>query len=57
MSKLREVRQLYKEDQRTFGERLGYTQSWISRMENGKEAIPKILDMLLDYMREECLRS
>lgn len=57
MNKLREVRQLYKEDQYTFGKRLGYTQSWISRMENDKEPIPKILDMLLDYMREECLQS
>lgn len=48
--KLKKARQLHNESQIVFGERIGYTQSWISQMERGTKPIPIFLKLLIDYM-------
>ena len=44
---------MYDETQEQFGERIGYSQAWISEMEGGKKPIPKALNDLLEYMINE----
>lgn len=53
VNKIKLARTLYEESQDEFGQRIGYTTSWVSLMESGKKPIPKVLDDLLDYMIEE----
>lgn len=57
MSKLRRVRQLFNEDQVQFGKRVGFTQAWVSKMENGLKPIPKTLEVLLEYMERDELEK
>ena len=52
-NKLRQVRIMFGEDQSQFGERVGFTQAWISKMENGLKPIPKTLEVLLEYMERD----
>jgi len=49
-NKLKKARKLHKESQIVFGERIGYTQSWLSQMERGAKPIPLSLKLLIDYM-------
>lgn len=53
VNKIKLARTLYEESQDEFGQRIGYTTSWVSLMESGKKSIPKTLSDLLDYMIEE----
>lgn len=53
INKLKKARALFDESQEKFGERVGYSQAWISAMEKGKKPIPKTLSDLLDYMIED----
>jgi len=39
--------------QKQFGERIGYTQSWVSQMERGMKPIPLSLQQLIDYMMKD----
>jgi len=48
--KLKAVRKMHNESQIVFGERIGYTQSWLSQMERGVKPIPLSLKLLIDYM-------
>ena len=53
INKLKLARTLYDESQEVFGSRVGYSQSWISQMEEGKKPIPKTLSELLNHMIKE----
>ena len=53
INKLKLARALYDESQEVFGSRVGYSQSWISQMEEGKKPIPKTLSELLNHMIKE----
>lgn len=52
-NKVRHTRFLYGMTQKEFAGILGYTQSWLARLEGGKVPISQRLDMLLDKMIEE----
>jgi transcriptional regulator with XRE-family HTH domain len=51
--KLKTVRKMRNETQKQFGERIGYTQSWVSQMERGMKSIPLSLRQLIDYMMKD----